>query len=67
VAYVVSNSVVYGVVRMLGYWSRSTERMRIFQSRDEAENWLERHRDKAPPAFQTTPLLEQEPVLLAAV
>lgn len=38
--FVVSNSVAYGVVRMLGYWSRNTDRFRIFQSRDEAEAWL---------------------------
>jgi hypothetical protein len=66
-AFVVSNSVAFGVVRMLGYWSRSTERMRIFQSRDEAERWLERHRDKAPPAFREPMVAHAEPALLAAV
>ncbi len=50
--FAVRNSVAYGVVRMLGYWSRNTDRFRIFQSRQEAENWLERHLDHAPPGFQ---------------
>jgi hypothetical protein len=49
--FAVSNSVSFGVVRMLGYWARSTDRFRIFSSREEAENWLERHLDDAPPAF----------------
>lgn len=49
--FVVNNSVAFGVVRMLGYWSRSTDRIKIFQGRDEAEGWLERQRDKAPPRF----------------
>jgi hypothetical protein len=50
--FAVSSSVAYGVVRMLGYWSRNTDRFRIFQSRAEAEGWLERHLDKAPPGFR---------------
>ena len=40
-AYVVSTSAVFGVVRMLGYWSRTTERSRIFARREEAEQWLQ--------------------------
>ena len=39
-AYGVSTSAVFGVVRMLGYWSRTTERSRIFTRREEAEEWL---------------------------
>lgn len=50
--FAVSNSVAYGVVRMLGYWSRNTDRFRIFQSRAEADSWLARHIDKAPPGFR---------------
>lgn len=50
--FAVRNSVAYGVVRMLGYWSRNTDRFRIFHSRREAEAWLERHMDQAPPGFQ---------------
>jgi hypothetical protein len=50
-AYVAPNSTIYGMVRMLGYWSRNTERMRIFQSRDEAEQWLELNVDQVPPGF----------------
>jgi len=49
--FVAGNSVAFGVVRMLGYWSRSTDRIKIFQSRAEAESWLDRQRDKAPPRF----------------
>jgi hypothetical protein len=50
--FAVSSPVAYGVVRMLGYWSRNTDRFRIFQSREEAEAWLERNREHAPPAFR---------------
>jgi hypothetical protein len=52
VVFAVSNSAAFGVVRMLGYWARCTERIRIFSSREEAENWLERHREHAPAAFR---------------
>ena len=50
--FAVPNSVAYGVVRMLGYWSRNTERFRIFQSRAEAEAWLEKNRDQQPLSFR---------------
>ena len=50
-AYVATNSTTYGIIRMLGYWSRNTERMRIFPSRSEAEAWLELNLDKVPPGF----------------
>lgn len=50
-AFVTANSTDYGIVRMLGYWSRSTERMRIFQSRSEADRWLERNKNQVPPGF----------------
>ncbi len=50
-AFVAPNSTAYGMVRMLGYWSRNTERMRIFQKRSEAERWLERNIDQVPPGF----------------
>lgn len=56
VAFAVSNSAAFGVVRMLGYWARSTERFRIFGSRKEAERWLERHLDHGPPAFREVEL-----------
>ncbi len=46
--FVVGNSVAYGVVRMLGYWSRNTDRFRIFQNREEAEAWLDRRISGAP-------------------
>jgi hypothetical protein len=50
--YVVGDSVAYGMVRMLGYWSRNTDRFRIFQTRGEAEGWLERHSRTLPPRFR---------------
>lgn len=49
--FVTSSSTTYGVVRMLGYWSRNTDRMRIFQSRREAESWLELNINQVPPRF----------------
>ena len=52
-AFVATNSATYGVVRMLGYWSRNTDRLKIFQSRAEAEEWLELNRNQIPPAFIT--------------
>ena len=50
--FVTNNSTVYGTVRMLGYWSRNTDRMRIFDNRQEAERWLERNIDQVPPNFR---------------
>lgn len=50
-AFVATNSVTFGIVRMLGYWSRNTDRTRIFQSRAEAERWLDRNVDQVPPGF----------------
>lgn len=50
-AFVAPNSTIYGIVRMLGYWSRNTERLQIFPSRGEAEAWLTRNVDQVPPGF----------------
>lgn len=50
--FAVGNSVAYGIVRMLGYWSRNTDRFRIFHSRDEAESWLECNAMRMPPGFR---------------
>ncbi len=50
-AYVATKSTTYGIIRMLGYWSRNTDRLRIFQSCDEAENWLAINVDQVPPGF----------------
>lgn len=52
VVFAVNNPAAFGVVRMLGYWARCSDRFRIFQSREEAEKWLDRHRDRTPPAFR---------------
>lgn len=66
VVFVVSNSVAFGVIRMLGYWARSTDRFRIFSSREEAEKWVVRHCDKAPPAFREPQVTSREPALCPA-
>ena len=50
-AYVATKSTTYGIIRMLGYWSRSSPRVRIFPSRLEAEAWLEMNIDQVPPGF----------------
>jgi len=65
--FAVRNSVAYGEVRMLGYWSRNTDRFRIFQSREEAESWLARHVDKAPPGFRDAGVARQDAGLRNAV
>lgn len=49
--FVAPDATTYGVVRMLGYWSRNTERLRIFPNRDEAESWLARHTHLMPSGF----------------
>lgn len=50
-AYVVADGATHGVVRMLGYWSRTAERQRIFRSRREAESWLAGQRLRVPARF----------------
>ena len=50
-AYVATKSTTYGIIRMLGYWSRNSGRLRIFESRLEAEAWLEINIDQVPPRF----------------
>ncbi len=66
-AFVATNSTTHGIVRMLGYWSRNTERLRIFQSRDEAEAWLERNMDQVPPGFLSEHGIETAAVFRNAV
>lgn len=46
--FAVTDPVAFGVVRMLGYWSRATDRIRILPSRARAEAWLARHRHVSP-------------------
>ena len=65
--YVVASSVAYGVVRMLGYWSRNTDRFRIFQSRDEADRWLQRHGHESPLGFREPTVAEKETAALRNV
>jgi hypothetical protein len=65
--FAVSNSAAYGMVRMLGYWSRNTDRFRIFQSRKEAESWLERHLHQSPPGFREAEMPEKTAALRNAI
>lgn len=50
-AFAVGDTAKFGLVRMLGHWSRTTDRSRIFLDRTEAENWLIRNADHVPPGF----------------
>lgn len=65
--FVVGNSVAYGVVRMLGYWSRNTDRFRIFQNRKEADAWLEPRVFGAPLGIRETNAEHEEVQLQDAV
>ncbi len=65
--YVAGNSTIYGIVRMLGYWSRNTERMRIFSDRAEAELWLEHNIDQIPPNFRNVEFKESTEDLRDAI
>ena len=49
--FAVGDSSTFGTIRMLGHWSRNTDRSRIFRTREEAEAWLERNADHIPPGF----------------
>ncbi len=66
-AFVADNSTVYGIVRMLGYWSRNTGRMRIFNNRAEAEIWLEHNIDQVPPNFSEVRVTESAAALRDAI
>ncbi|MBN8456509.1 MAG: hypothetical protein J0M04_01495 [Verrucomicrobia bacterium] len=63
-AFVVRDSAAYGVVRMLGYWSRSADRVKIFQNREEAEYWLEQRAERPPIRFDEAQVVSREPSLL---
>ena len=63
-AFVVRDSAAYGVVRMLGYWSRSADRVKIFQNREEAEYWLEQRAERPPIRFDEARVVSREPSLL---
>ena len=65
--FVATNSTVFGVVRMLAYWSRNMDRMRIFKNRDEAEMWLEHHVDLVPPNFRDPAAYEAVSELRSAI
>jgi hypothetical protein len=65
--FVASNSTVYGIVRMLAYWSRNMDRMRIFKDRSEAETWLEHNRDQVPPSFRELDAYQEVSALRNAI
>lgn len=65
--FAVGDSLSYGVVRMLGYWSRNTDRFRIFKTRDEAEAWLDRNIYRMPPAARDLPAIVSVEPLRSAV
>ncbi|BCU78701.1 hypothetical protein [Luteolibacter sp. LG18] len=50
-AFIVGNSAAFGLVRMLGHWTRATDRTRIFHNREEAERWLNGRAGHVPPGF----------------
>ncbi len=50
-AFVAPDSTTFGTVRMLGYWSRYSDRIRIFDNRHEAESWLQLNMLQVPPHF----------------
>ncbi len=66
-AFVTANTTTYGIIRMLGYWSRTTERTRIFQSREAAEAWLELNIDQIPPGFIEAEGMAESGILRTAV
>ena len=49
--YVISDEATHGMVRMLGHWSRTADRQRIFRNWLDAETWLERQCHRAPARF----------------
>lgn len=55
--FAVGDSLSYGVVRMLGHWSRNTDRFRIFKTREEAEAWLDRNIYRMPTVVREQPVL----------
>ncbi|MCF7734549.1 MAG: hypothetical protein K9N23_22890 [Akkermansiaceae bacterium] len=65
--FAVNSSAMYGVIRMLGYWSRNTERFRVFKSRPKADAWLERHIHESPSGIRETPPAPQAAELHRAV
>jgi len=65
--FVVPNSLSYGLVRMLGQWSRNTERFRIFFQRDKAENWLNLYGGQTPPGFACALQISEDEALRQVV
>jgi len=61
--FVAPNSTAFGMVRMLSYWSRNTDRIKIFNTRGEADRWLK----QTSSSFRKTGYREMGGVLLNAV
>ena len=61
--FVAPNSTTFGMVRMLSYWSRNTDRIKIFNTRGEADTWL----NKVSPNFRRADHREMSGALLNAV
>ena len=50
------NSTNFGNIRMLGRWSKNLDRFRIFDTRRDAESWINRNACTHPFRAPTTPL-----------
>lgn len=61
--FVAPNSTAFGMVRMLSYWSRNTDRIKIFNTRGEADQWLK----QTSPSFRKAGYREMSGALLNAV
>ena len=61
--FVAPNSTTFGMVRMLSYWSRNTDSIKIFNTRSEANRWL----NQISPASRTPSYSEISGGMLSAV
>ena len=50
-AFAVGTASNFSLVRMLSHWARTSEQSRIFESREEAERWLDRNVGHMPPGY----------------
>ena len=57
----------FAFVRMLGYWSRTTERTRIFGKLGDAESWLAKNQLTQPPKVAERASISVVPKLLEAI
>lgn len=61
--FVAPNSTTFGMVRMLSYWSRNTDRIKIFNTRGGADQWMK----QISPSFREPSYREMTGALLNAV